>query len=112
MLRTTGSPQQDAPGRPATQRIGQRPDIRAAVASLMAVAVQSGIATQFWDEELAYPAGTPASLWLDVDGGWRKRDGASPHERTMVQRAFAAGGQQVRVWYQGGEIVGLVVDDA
>jgi len=30
----------------------------------------------------------------------------------MVQRAFAAGGQQVRVWYQGGEIVGLVVDDA
>ena len=112
VLRTTGSPQQDAPGRPATQRIGRRPDIRAAVASLMAVAVQSGIATQFWDEELAYPAGTPASLWLDVDGGWRKRDGASPHERTMVQRAFAAGGQQVRVWYQGGEIVGLVVDDA
>ena len=28
-LRTTGSPQQDAPGRPATQRIGNRPDIRA-----------------------------------------------------------------------------------
>jgi Subtilase family len=28
-LRTTGSPQQDAPGRPATQRIGTRPDIRA-----------------------------------------------------------------------------------
>lgn len=28
-LRTTGSPQQDAPGRPATQRIGNRPDIEA-----------------------------------------------------------------------------------
>jgi hypothetical protein len=28
-LRSTGSPQQDAPGRPATQRIGNRPDIRA-----------------------------------------------------------------------------------
>jgi hypothetical protein len=28
-LRSTGSPQQDAPGRPATQRIGTRPDIRA-----------------------------------------------------------------------------------
>lgn len=27
-LRTTGSPQQDAPGRPATQRIGNRPDLR------------------------------------------------------------------------------------
>ncbi len=112
VLRTTGSPQQDAPGRPATQRIGRRPDIRAAVASLMAVAVKSGIAAQFWDEELAYPPNTPASLWLDVDGGWRKRDAASPHERTMVQRAFGAGGAQVRVWYQGGEIVGLVVDGA
>lgn len=29
LLRTTGSPQQDAPGRPATQRIGNRPDLRA-----------------------------------------------------------------------------------
>lgn len=27
-LRTTGSPQQDEPGRPATQRIGNRPDLR------------------------------------------------------------------------------------
>jgi Subtilase family len=29
LLRSTGSPQQDAPGRPATQRIGNRPDLRA-----------------------------------------------------------------------------------
>jgi hypothetical protein len=28
-LRSTGSPQRDAPGRPATQRIGNRPDVRA-----------------------------------------------------------------------------------
>jgi Subtilase family len=28
LLRTTGSPQQDAPGRPATQRIGTRPNLR------------------------------------------------------------------------------------
>jgi Subtilase family len=28
MLRSTGSPQQDAPGRPATQRIGNRPNLR------------------------------------------------------------------------------------
>lgn len=28
LLRTTGSPQQDAPSRPATQRIGNRPDLR------------------------------------------------------------------------------------
>lgn len=32
LLRATGSPQQDAPGRPRTQRIGNRPDLRAMVA--------------------------------------------------------------------------------
>ncbi|HET7716558.1 MAG TPA: S8 family peptidase [Bauldia sp.] len=31
-LRSTGSPQQDAPGRPVSQRIGNRPDIRALAA--------------------------------------------------------------------------------
>lgn len=34
LLRTTGSPQQDAPGRPATQRIGNRPDLKAALTAL------------------------------------------------------------------------------
>ncbi len=33
-LRTTGSPQQDAPGRPATQRIGSRPDLPALAGAL------------------------------------------------------------------------------
>jgi hypothetical protein len=34
LLRTTGSPQQDAPGRPATQRIGNRPNLKAAFEKL------------------------------------------------------------------------------
>src|SRR5262245_6308123 len=34
LLRSTGSPQQDAPGRPRTQRIGNRPNLRALVAAL------------------------------------------------------------------------------
>ncbi len=34
LLRTTGSPQQDAPGRPATQRIGNRPDLKQIFTSL------------------------------------------------------------------------------
>jgi hypothetical protein len=34
LLRNTGSPQQDAPGRPATQRIGNRPDLKAALDAL------------------------------------------------------------------------------
>jgi hypothetical protein len=33
-LRATGSPQQDAPSRPATQRIGNRPDLRQLISSL------------------------------------------------------------------------------
>jgi hypothetical protein len=34
LLRTTGSPQQDAPGRPASQRIGNRPNLRQLVQAL------------------------------------------------------------------------------
>ncbi len=34
-LRVTGSPQQDAPGRPTTQRIGNRPDLRALIRRLI-----------------------------------------------------------------------------
>jgi hypothetical protein len=34
LLRSTGSPQQDEPGRPATQRIGNRPDLRQALVQL------------------------------------------------------------------------------
>ncbi|KFF97194.1 hypothetical protein IQ62_32195 [Streptomyces scabiei] len=45
-------PQQDAPGRPASQRIGNRPDIRAAVAHLLPEAVGSGTAERYWDELL------------------------------------------------------------
>jgi hypothetical protein len=33
LLRATGSPQQDAPGRPISQRIGNRPDLRALVSA-------------------------------------------------------------------------------
>jgi hypothetical protein len=36
VLRSTGSPQQDAPGRPATQRIGNRPNLRQIIASVTA----------------------------------------------------------------------------
>jgi hypothetical protein len=35
LLRDTGSPQQDAPGRPRTQRIGNRPDLRAILSRLL-----------------------------------------------------------------------------
>ncbi len=38
ILRATGSPQQDAPGRPKTQRIGNRPNLRQIIAQLQPIA--------------------------------------------------------------------------
>ena len=48
LLRTTGSPQQDAPGRPATQRIGNRPDLRGAFTTL---GVGKGLLKETKDKE-------------------------------------------------------------
>jgi len=48
LLRTTGSPQQDAPGRPATQRIGNRPDLRGAFNTL---GVGKGLLKETKDKE-------------------------------------------------------------
>lgn len=43
LLRSTGSPQQDAPGRPKTQRIGNRPDLRQLVQALPSPTRFSGV---------------------------------------------------------------------
>lgn len=45
LLRSTGSPQQDAPGRPATQRIGRRPDLRQLIPA--ALQTSSWVGVQF-----------------------------------------------------------------
>lgn len=43
LLRATGTPQQDAPGRPATQRIGNRPDLKQMIANVSGNALWSGL---------------------------------------------------------------------
>lgn len=43
LLRATGSPQQDAPGRPATQRIGNRPDLRQLIPAALQTATWVGV---------------------------------------------------------------------
>jgi hypothetical protein len=57
LLRATGSAQQDAPGRPATQRIGNRPDLRQLIPRALQTATWTGVqfrgqvaarATQRW----------------------------------------------------------------
>ncbi|MBF6052823.1 S8 family serine peptidase [Streptomyces eurocidicus] len=43
LLRATGSPQQDAPGRPATQRIGNRPDLRQLIPTALQTSTWVGV---------------------------------------------------------------------
>ena len=81
----------------------------AAPSAEMIAAVQSGVATQYWDECLSYPTGSTASLWLYVDSAWRAHDNPAPSTKDLVQRAFLGTGSTVRVWYDGSKIVGLVV---
>ncbi|MFI6014441.1 S8 family peptidase [Streptomyces sp. NPDC051243] len=109
VLRATGSPQQDAPGRPASQRIGNRPDIKAAVTYLVPQAVGSGKAERYWDELLPYPRELPPRLRLFVAGDWRNLNHPSPEIRQAVHAAFAGGRPDVRVWFSDDEIVGLVI---
>jgi hypothetical protein len=109
VLRATGSPQQDAPGRPASQRIGSRPDIKAAVTHLLPEAVGSGQAERYWDELMPYPRELPPRLRLFVAGAWRNLNNPSAETRQAVHTAFAGGRPDVRVWFSDDEIVGLVV---
>jgi hypothetical protein len=109
VLRASGSPQQDAPGRPASQRIGNRPDIKAAVTRLLPEAVGSGQAERYWDELLPYPRELPPRLRLFVAGDWRNLNNPSSEIRQAVHSAFAGGRPDVRVWFSDDEIVGLVV---
>lgn len=109
VLRACGSPQQDAPGRPASQRIGNRPDVKAAVTHLLPHAVGSGRAERYWDELLPYPRELPPRLRLFVAGGWRNLNNPSPEIRQAVHTAFAGGRPDVRVWFSDDEIVGLVI---
>ncbi|MFD7294387.1 S8 family peptidase [Streptomyces sp. NPDC059897] len=109
VLRATGSPQQDAPGRPASQRIGNRPDIKAAVTNLLPSTVGSGQAERYWDELIPYPPELPPRLRLFVAGSWRNLNNPSPETRQAVHTAFAGGRPDVRVWFSDDEVVGLVV---
>lgn len=109
VLRSSGAPQQDAPGRPASQRIGNRPDIKAAVMSVLPSAVGSGRAERYWDELLPFPRELPPRLRLFVAGAWRDLKNPSPEVRQAVHAAFAGGRPDVRIWYSDDEVVGLVI---
>ena len=83
LLRSTGSPQQDAPGRPRTQRIGNRPNLRQLVAAIAKVwhynkTVGSTYATS--DSQMA---------WVFINTlGWRRIKTGSPDGVTNLHIMF------------------------
>ncbi len=70
--------------------------------------VTSGVATQYWTELVPIPAGA-MRLWFFVDNSWQSLTNPTAIQCDMVQRAFLGSGSTVRVWYDAGNIVGLVV---
>jgi hypothetical protein len=52
VLRTTGSPQQDAPGRPVAQRIGNRPNIRGIIGQLIPKTIDKNLLKDITDKGL------------------------------------------------------------
>jgi Repeat of unknown function (DUF5648)/Subtilase family len=67
LLRETGSPQADAPGRPATQRIGSRPDLRAAIARATGAGALTVPLFRYWNPRIADHFYTTA--WSELGGG-------------------------------------------
>lgn len=100
-----------APGMAAGMAPGMMPGMPTGIAAggIQPAVVASGVATQYWDEAIALPTGSPNQLWLFVDGGWRYLTNPSAATRDLVQRAFLGTASSVRVWYDGGKVVGLVI---
>jgi Subtilase family len=73
LLRTTGSPQQDAPGRPSSQRIGNRPNLREMLYRVASI--------WFYNKKVLYTYAHYTSQWAWAyieDYGWaRIKDGAA-----------------------------------
>jgi hypothetical protein len=81
LLRATGSPQQDVAGRPRTQRIGNRPNLRELIPTAATV----------WHHNVkvkyAYAVHTSQAAWAFIDAaGWRR---INPGAADGVTNAFA-----------------------
>lgn len=82
----------------------------AQVSKVDMAAVQSGNATKYWLELKAYPAGSARSLWLLVNNSWKRLDNPNQVTSDCVQRAFMGSGSNVKVWFDGNVIKGLIVE--
>ncbi len=72
--------------------------------------VTSNIATSYWLELKVYPSTNKRALWLYAGNDWRYLSNPSSNIESSVQQAFANPNTfEVKVWYSGSKIVGLVV---
>lgn len=106
LLRRTGSPQQDAPGRPRSQRIGNRPDLRQMIPQ----------AAKTWSNNVAvqrvFASYHSQNAWGLIEGlGWRKIAGGSPDGVTNMLAALtqcAASGQKADIYADGSSVYRVV----
>lgn len=102
LLRATGSPQQDAPGRPRTQRIGNRPNLRQLIP----------LAADVWQPNKrvirTHCKNGSQMAWAILEGtGWIRVKPQTPDGVTntfLILCTAMANNRRVDVYMQGGEI--------
>ena len=102
LLRSTGSPQQDAPGRPRTQRIGNRPNLRQLIPAAVNV-------WQYNKRVIRTHAKTGSQMaWAIIEGSsWLRVRTNSPDGVTNVFEILCealANSRRVDVYIQNGQI--------
>ncbi len=105
LLRSTGSLQQDAPTRPATQRIGNRPDLRQMIQTV------AKVWHMYKTVQTTYVLTTSAAAWINIsDLGWRRIHPDSPDGVTnMLQVAALAqtSNRQIHAYADGNYVYRL-----
>lgn len=107
LLRTTGSPQQDTPGRPKTQRIGNRPDLRQMIPAI----------SKSWHNDVSvtrtFASYHAQNAWALIGGlGWRRIETGSSDGVTNMLLLFneaVAKGLKVDVYTDGSKVYRAVL---
>jgi DNA-binding transcriptional LysR family regulator len=106
LLRSTGSPQQAAPGRPVSQRIGNRPNLRQLIPAAMKTWITNTTI------RFTYTVASSQAAWAYVEGiGWRRIRTGSPDG---VSNVFAicckaqVSGKKVNVYIDDGHLYSVV----
>ena len=106
LLRTTGSPQQAAPARPVSQRIGNRPNLRQLIPAALKTWVNN-VTIRY-----TYATCIAESAWAYIDGiGWRRIRTGSPDGVSNVFRICChaqATGAKVNAFIDGTYLYNVV----